>query len=588
MRQLLLTLSAGFLFLFSHAQIPCSQSGNIIIFSNYDGGFLNINIDDNIPDLKIGIVSYEPTQVSISGTYAGNITGVRLVSYSPNDGGNFHCSPNINASTVSGVNPGLVTVVGPQTATLNDPNGYGIIICSYDCSNGNSGGCNTAQQIEHYFNNYFSGSYRKHFTQYGCWCGTYDISQSLGGNCCGNPVSSGNAPPTISPSSPTICTGGNVTLTASGYSSYSWSPPTGLSSTSGSTVVASPSTTTTYTVSANGSCGVATGQVTVTVSPSANVPLTITPAQDTICQGDSILLTASGSTAYTWAPGGSLSSTTGTSVYASPTNTTTYTVTNAAACSTGTGTATVVVAPPPILPLTVSPSLDTICIGESIQLLASGGYSNIQWSPSNTLNTSTGSTVIATPTNTTVYTASGSSFCGSSSSSATIAVLNPGIAFANFTQTANGLTVTFTNTSSNATSWYWDFGDGNTSTQQNPVHTYSAFGSYVVTLIVTNICNTDTSERPILLTNVGIEENGTETLIPVQYMGNTLNWIALPSGFKMETIQLTDMQGKIIWTQVSTSPSLVLPELNITNGLYVLSVQSGTGEVRTVKIQLKD
>jgi gliding motility-associated-like protein len=48
------------------------------------------------------------------------------------------------------------------------------------------------------------------------------------------------------------------------------------------------------------------------------------------------------------------------------------------------------------------------------------------------------------------------------------------------------LTVNFQNTSNGAISWLWDFGDGNTSTQQNPVHTYSNYGNFNVKLIATN------------------------------------------------------------------------------------------------------
>ena len=51
------------------------------------------------------------------------------------------------------------------------------------------------------------------------------------------------------------------------------------------------------------------------------------------------------------------------------------------------------------------------------------------------------------------------------------------------------LTVTFTDTSSSAvriTSWFWDFGDGSTSTQQNPVHTFMAAGAYPIHLTVTD------------------------------------------------------------------------------------------------------
>jgi PKD repeat protein/subtilisin family serine protease len=61
---------------------------------------------------------------------------------------------------------------------------------------------------------------------------------------------------------------------------------------------------------------------------------------------------------------------------------------------------------------------------------------------------------------------------------------------ASFTYAAVELTVTFTDTSLYATSWLWDFGDGITSTLQNPVHTYAAPGTYTVTLDAGNDCGT--------------------------------------------------------------------------------------------------
>jgi PKD repeat protein len=51
--------------------------------------------------------------------------------------------------------------------------------------------------------------------------------------------------------------------------------------------------------------------------------------------------------------------------------------------------------------------------------------------------------------------------------------------------TAN-IEVTFTNNSENATEYQWEFGDGNTSTEEAPTHTYAEYGSYDVTLTVTN------------------------------------------------------------------------------------------------------
>jgi PKD repeat protein len=53
---------------------------------------------------------------------------------------------------------------------------------------------------------------------------------------------------------------------------------------------------------------------------------------------------------------------------------------------------------------------------------------------------------------------------------------------AGFSFVKDGNTVTFTNTSSNSTSYEWNFGDGGFSTEENPVYTYSADGDYTVTL----------------------------------------------------------------------------------------------------------
>jgi PKD repeat protein len=53
------------------------------------------------------------------------------------------------------------------------------------------------------------------------------------------------------------------------------------------------------------------------------------------------------------------------------------------------------------------------------------------------------------------------------------------------------------------TSWEWDFGDGNTSTEQLPSHTYASTGVYEVTLTVSNGTGTDTYSRVIPVGNTG-------------------------------------------------------------------------------------
>lgn len=65
---------------------------------------------------------------------------------------------------------------------------------------------------------------------------------------------------------------------------------------------------------------------------------------------------------------------------------------------------------------------------------------------------------------------------------------------AGYTQTASGDTVWFNNTSSNSTSWIWDFGDGSPlDTTQHPVHVYSTNGTYTVCVTAMSNCDSATS-----------------------------------------------------------------------------------------------
>ncbi len=62
------------------------------------------------------------------------------------------------------------------------------------------------------------------------------------------------------------------------------------------------------------------------------------------------------------------------------------------------------------------------------------------------------------------------------------------VPMAGFTSAVNDALVDFTNTSMEATSYSWDFGDSNTSTEENPSHTYDMDGTYTVILTATNVC----------------------------------------------------------------------------------------------------
>lgn len=62
------------------------------------------------------------------------------------------------------------------------------------------------------------------------------------------------------------------------------------------------------------------------------------------------------------------------------------------------------------------------------------------------------------------------------------------------------LSVSFTDLSTGASSWSWDFGDGGSSTQQNPSHTYNTAGTYTVVLTATNACGSDIATKTNYIT----------------------------------------------------------------------------------------
>ena len=70
---------------------------------------------------------------------------------------------------------------------------------------------------------------------------------------------------------------------------------------------------------------------------------------------------------------------------------------------------------------------------------------------------------------------------------------------ANFDVETDGLTATFTNRSSGATTYAWDFGDGATSTEESPSHTYAADGTYAVTLVASDGADSDDVVKDVLI-----------------------------------------------------------------------------------------
>ncbi len=280
-----------------------------------------------------------------------------------------------------------------------------------------------------------------------------------------------------------ICTGGNVQLNGTGGVSFSWSPASGLSCTTCPNPIASPSATTTYTLTVTDASGcTGTSSVTVTVLPP---PVASAGSNTSICTGGSTVLNGSGGTSYVWSPGTGLSSTTVSNPTASPTATTTYTVTVSNGACTNTSSVTITVN---ALPVASAGSPASICNGNNTQLSGSGG-GTYAWTPSASLNSGTISNPVASPTSTTTYTLVVTDANGCSASSTVTVTVNSASATASASNNniCQGDTTQLSSTGGGSYSWS-PATSLSTTTVSNPLAFPTVTTTYTVTVTAANGC----------------------------------------------------------------------------------------------------
>ncbi len=213
----------------------------------------------------------------------------------------------------------------------------------------------------------------------------YGVGAISPGGCFGSASISIGMSPTVvvnvAASAASVCATKPVTLTASGATLYTFVSFDGTTtstispSSTTSVIVVNPTSNTTYTVYGTTASGYCQGQNTIAVNmiTGGTLTLTTTSSAPSICPGQSSSLTAFGALSYTWAPGASLSNTSGSTTIASPTLTgvNVYTVTgdNNGGCF---GVATVTVNVNAIPSLTIGWSAQSICAGFTSTLTASG------------------------------------------------------------------------------------------------------------------------------------------------------------------------------------------------------------------------
>ncbi len=303
-----------------------------------------------------------------------------------------------------------------------------------------------------------------------------------------------NPAPTASFSASNVCLGDvmNFTNASSGATGYSWDFGDGTGTSTSASPSYTYSTANTFTVTLIATDGTCSDTITqnMVVNNAPQVSFTST-GPTTSCGSLTVNFvnntTGGGSNSYSWNFGDG----TGTSIQQNPTYTFTtpgtYTITLTASvgsCSDVDSLVNyIIVTPGPVASFTAG----SVCLGETVYFVnTSTGATSYLWD----FGDGTGTSSLLNPTH--VYNV-GNTFTitlistdGNCSDTITQTVtVNPApvvLFSANATSACDSLTVTFTNNTTGAASYNWDFGDGFFSTDVNPTHTYNVPGIYSVTL----------------------------------------------------------------------------------------------------------
>lgn len=317
----------------------------------------------------------------------------------------------------------------------------------------------------------------------GSMSGTYSVTVTNSNSCTASATTSVtvNALPAISTFSFTACEGGTITISASatGALGYSWEGPGNFSSTlqkpTRTDATSAMAGTYTVTVISSTSC-TASATVTVAVTPAPELE----PQNASFCPGGSVTLSASGGVTYSWSTGETTSSITVTKG-----GTYTVTIRNQDGCKASASFVVTEKPKPTVNPTSNSP----VCLGDAINLSASGGGTYLWAGPANF--TSTLSAPIranATTSMQGVYSVyvTGVNSC---TNSATISV---SVNVTTATASANGpvcIGTTIQLSSTGGGTYSWAGPDSFAATTQNPTRTGATSamaGVYTVTVLKNN------------------------------------------------------------------------------------------------------
>lgn len=380
-----------------------------------------------------------------------------------------------------------------------------------------------------------------------------------------------NSTPTLSVATTNslLCVGSTATLSLSGSTgTYGWN----VSSSNTSTLEITAGGTYIATVTTVG-CGTATTSITIA---SLQTPtLTVNSNTAIVCNNTPIILTAtSTSTNYSWLP---LAASTNTLQVLTPL---VYTVTSTNSCGSAAQTVTVTGGATPML--TVTPTSTVVCSGNTVSISVTGGTGNYNWT-----GVSSTSSVVSVSSGT--YTVSNTSACGTGSQTVIVntSTVSAGLGGTPISGT-QPLSVSFSNLSSGATTYTWNYGNGTSSNGLFPVsQTYTAAGVYTVVLSVTNN-NGCTDSQSILIT---VKNENATLVVPNVF---TPNNDSVNDLFYVKATNIKDFNCVIFdrwglqlysWSDVKGGWDGKTAGKDVTDGIYFYIINAADMDGKEVKRQ---
>jgi len=143
--------------------------------------------------------------------------------------------------------------------------------------------------------------------------------------------------------------------------------------------------------------------------------------------------------------------------------------------------------------------------------------------------------------------------------------------FANFTASMiSGTNVQFQNSTINSTNIQWNFGNGNTSTQQNPTHQFATNGTYTVTLTLTVCGKTYTKTKQIIISQLNTNEVWVKE---IQLFPNPTNGQISISNLDYDRVEIFDLSGrKMQIFKTETNEYLLFDVNHLANGSYLIQL----------------